>query len=176
MHPTPDKLSFPLTPYHADGYKFRDRIRRRIILWATHLGDDIMAEPGTPVAAAGDGQVVWSAIRPGSAQKRNWGGLVVVGHTSKTTGQPFFTLYGHLTDLAVAKDNLVTAGQTLGVVAKARTPENGWWQHAHLHFALYTGEWTGVVPPGWYRPEQRRTSVKWWQDPQPFIDEYNAAA
>lgn len=172
-YPTPSQLQLPVTTYQVSGYHFRQRIRRRIILWATHLGDDVVVPTGTPVVAIGAGEVVTAETRPGSEQKRNWGGLVILGHTDRHTQAAFFSVYGHLQDLQVRVGDMVQSGQQLGSIAAGRTPENGWWQIPHLHFGIYTGPWTGKVLPGYKRPEERRTKLRWWAEPQAFIADYN---
>jgi len=180
MYPEPEKLQFPVEPYKiGDQYSFRARIRRYVVLWATHLGDDVQAEAGTPVHAIGRGEVVWSQMRLGSPEHRDWGGVVVVGHTDPKTHQMFFSVYGHITDLTVKEGESVEAGKLLGVVAAGPTPENGWWKIAHLHFAIYTGPWKDQIVPGWLRPEHRfmrgsskNTKLEWWQSPRKFISAY----
>lgn len=171
-HPTPATLSFPLEPYNTDGYHFKQPVRSRIILWARHLGDDVLGAPGTPIHAIGDGAVVWSEMRLGSEEKRNWGGIVIIGHTNKVSGESFYSLYGHLKDLTVHQGDVVTIGQEIGRIAPGHTPENGWWKIPHLHFGIYTGPWMNTVLPGYKRPFERRTKVAWWQDPKPFIEGY----
>lgn len=177
-YPSPPKLSFPVDPYEVGGYHFRDRVRRKVLLWATHLGDDVQAAAGNEVKAIGDGEVVWSEIRPGSEKKKNWGGLVVVGHNNDQLDgagfQTFYSVYGHLTDLRVNTGDFVIGGQTLGVVAERLTSENGWWEIAHLHFGIYSGPWRDVVLPGYKRIEEFRTKTKWWQEPRSFIEQYNS--
>lgn len=173
MYPQPPRLVLPVEPYTVSGYRFGQHVRRWIILWATHLGDDVVQPAGTPIRAIGEGEVVWSEVRPGSAKRRNWGGVVIIAHAHRVTGQPFYSLYGHLRDLAVTVGQTVGAEQVLGVIAEGHTPENGWWQIPHLHFALYTGPWNNQILPGYKRPEERRTRVAWWQDPQTFIKSYN---
>jgi len=172
-YPIPAQLILPIKPYQVDGYHFGQRLRRRIILWATHLGDDVVAKPGAPVVAIGEGEVVWAEVRLGSATKRNWGGIVVIGHTHRASSTPFYSLYGHLRDLTVTVGQTVPAGQVLGAIAEGSTPENGWWQIPHLHFAIYTGPWQNTILPGYKRLEERRTKVAWWQDPQEFINAYS---
>lgn len=166
-------LHLPVSPYVVGGYTFGQRVRSRIILWARHLGDDVIVPPGTPIQAAGDGQVVWAEVRPGSLEKRNWGGIVIVSHTHKTTGQTFYTLYGHMNHLRVKIGDTVTAGQQVGEVAAGRTAENGWWKTPHLHFGVYLGPWTDAVLPGYKRFFDDRTRFHWWRNPQVFIKEYN---
>ena len=171
-YPVADRLCLPIEPYTVAGYHFGQRVRSRRILWARHLGDDILADPGTAIVAAGAGKVVWSEIRPGNKERRNWGGIVTIEHTHKTTDQKFYSLYGHLTNLAVAAGDIVTAGQKVGEVAAGLTAENGWWQHPHLHFGIYIGAWTDRVLPGYKRFFDDRTRFSWWRSPKPFIESY----
>ena len=182
MYPEPDKLTLPVETYKlGDLYSFGKRIRRYVFLWATHLGDDVMAESGTKVHAIGDGHVVWAQMRLGSAERRDWGGVIIIGHTNPTDHSLFYSIYGHLTDLQVQEGDTVTGEQHLGTVAPATTPENGWWKNAHLHFAIYTGPWKDRILPGWARPEHRlmrgsskQTKLAWWHSPRRFIGRYNA--
>lgn len=183
--PTSPRLVFPLEPYDLapDVYRFGTRVRSRVVLTARHLGDDLIVPAGTPVQAIGEGEVVWARVRPGSAQRRNWGGLVVIAHSAqqekrenrKEKIENFYSLYGHITDLAVEEGQRVEAGQQVGVVAPGLTPENGWWKIPHLHFAIYVGPWSGEPLPGYKRPFDGRTKFRWWRDPKPFIEEYNKA-
>lgn len=173
VFPVANSLQFPVTPYKVAGHTFGKRVRSRIILWARHLGDDVLLDPGTPVHAIADGYVVWSEVRPGSAQTPNWGGIVVVGHRHKDTGEAFYSLYGHIKDIAVKVGQTIQAGDTIGVVAEGKTPENGWWKIPHVHFGLYAGPWTGKVLPGYKRPFEGRTKINWWRNPRQFIKEYD---
>lgn len=172
-YPVPSRLDFPILPYQVTGYCFGQRVRSRFWLPAWHLGDDIIAVASTPVQAIGEGEVLWSATRPGSAHHRNWGGLLIVGHTSRHDNHAFYSLYGHVKDLHVAVGERVVAGQTLGIIAPGPSTENGWWKTAHLHFAIYIGPWVNQVLPGYKRLWQRRTKMAWWANPQEFIIKYN---
>lgn len=175
-YPAPDKLIVPVVPYGVTGYSFKQRIWRRFFLWATHLGDDIEVLAGTKVVAIGPGEVVWAEMRLGSLRQRNWGGVVVIGHTHRERDESFFSVYGHLRDLAVRVGDHVVGGQSLGLVAEGLTPENGWWVRSHLHFGIYVGPWKEEILPGYKRPEERRTKLAWWKEPQQFIEEYNRVA
>lgn len=167
--PVAEHLVFPITPYQVKGYRFGQRVRSRVILWARHLGEDVIAKAGTPVVAIGQGKVVWSEVRAGSEEHRNWGGIVIIGHRSAITQEIFYSLYGHVTDRSVQVGDIVHAGQRIAVVATGHTPENGWWKQAHLHFGIYAGPWMGQVLPGYARPFEGRTKFSWWKDPQQFI-------
>lgn len=173
-YPTSPTLQLPVTPYTTgELHHFKKTIRRRLILWATHLGDDVAVPAGTSIQAIGAGEVVWSHVHPGTTERHSWGGLVIIGHTHQHTNESFFSLYGHLAQVAVAAGDHVVPGQRVGDVAAHGTPESGGWQTPHLHFAIYTGPWHDKVLPGWYRPEEFRTKVAWWQDPHEYIDKYN---
>lgn len=177
----PNTLVFPIKPYTLQGgyYKFGTPVRSRVLLWARHLGDDLVVGAGTPVRAIGDGEVVWAGVRAGSEAKRNWGGLIVLAHASKIPipnsqfPNEFYSVYGHMKDLNVKVGDRVRAGQQLGAVGAGLTPENGWWKIPHLHFAIYVGPWTGEILPGYKRPFDGRTKLAWWKDPKPFIEAYN---
>jgi murein DD-endopeptidase MepM/ murein hydrolase activator NlpD len=174
--PTPTKLQFPITPYEVTGYPFHKMVRRWYILWATHLGDDITAPAGTHINAIGDGEVVWSQMRLGDELKRNWGGIIVIGHQAQKPSnkiETFYSVYGHMTDLQFSVGDKVSGGQQIGVVAKGYTPENGWWKLPHVHFGIYTGPWKDEIVPGYKRIEESRTKTKWWKNPKTFIDQYN---
>jgi len=177
-YPVSDKLMLPVEQYEVSGYSFKEKVRRKVVLWATHLGDDVTVAAGSEVEAIGDGEVVWSEMRLGSEQKRNWGGIVVLAHgcnfqSSIFNFQTFYSVYGHLRDLQVEVGDRVVAGQKIGEVAGSYTPENGWWKIPHLHFAVYVGPWREGILPGYKRVEEFRTKVKWWRDPRSFISEYN---
>lgn len=167
-----DALAFPIDPYTVSGYSFGQRVRSRKILWARHLGDDIVAPGGTNVVAIGNGKVVWSEVRGGTKEKRNWGGVVIIEHVNPSTGLFFYSIYGHITNIVVALHSDIALGDSIGVVANGNTAENGYWKLAHLHFGIYTGPWMHKVLPGYARPFEGRTKFRWWQDPKLFIDSY----
>lgn len=166
-------LRLPIEPYEVTGYAFGQRVRSRKILWARHLGDDILAEPGTKVVCIGDGKVVWSEMRLGTNEKRNWGGVVIVEHMNSKTGLVFYSVYGHITNLAVSQGTQVGIGDHIGDVAAGNAPENGWWKLPHLHFGIYTGPWMQKVLPGYARPFEGRTKFSWWESPKVFIEAFN---
>ena len=171
--PVPPRLALPVSPYEKGGYVFRERLKRRFWLGATHLGEDIKATGGTAISAIGAGEILTAEIRAGSAGHKNWGGLVIIGHRHRQTNQNFYSIYGHLRNLSVRPGSLVAGGQLVGQVASELTPENGWWQIPHLHFAIYTGPWRGLPLPGFKRTENWRLRLSWWQPPREFIAQYN---
>ena len=166
-------IGFPFKEYCVNSYRFREDCTYDNIRWGIHLAEDCNIAAGTPVKTIGRGKVVYSAMHLGSAEKRNWGGIVIIAHKNPKTIKVFFSLYGHLGTLQVRKGDLVELNQTIGTIGKALSPENGWWKDAHLHLALYTGPWLGKVLPGYFREDQKLTKLDWWHEPTSFIRNYN---
>jgi murein DD-endopeptidase MepM/ murein hydrolase activator NlpD len=86
-----------------------------------HAGVDIPAPLATPVAAAGDGEVVYAGWRDGG-----WGNEVTIAH-----GHGIRAMYAHLSAVGVAVGQHVEAGETIGLVG-ATGDATG----PHLHFEL----------------------------------------
>jgi murein DD-endopeptidase MepM/ murein hydrolase activator NlpD len=88
--------------------------------YAGHSGIDLAASTGTPVLAANGGPILYAGWN-------NWGygNTVVIGHG------PFSTLYGHMSSLAVACGNSVSAGQVIGYVGSTGNSSG-----PHLHFEV----------------------------------------
>lgn len=85
-----------------------------------HGGIDIHAGYGAPVAATGDGEVIFAGRDPG------YGALVIVSHPGEIR-----TLYAHLSAIYVREGQRVRRGQTLGAVGatgRATGP--------HLHYEV----------------------------------------
>lgn len=85
-----------------------------------HPGVDIQARYGTPVDAAGDGEVTFAGRDPG------YGGLVIVSH-----GVGLDTLYGHLSALYVREGQRVRHGQSIGAVGASGRATG-----THLHYEV----------------------------------------
>lgn len=86
-----------------------------------HAGVDFPAPTGTPVAAAGSGEVVFAG-----ASGSGWGNLVVVAH-----GAGVRTRYAHLSRIHVRVGQRVSTGSTIGLVG-ATGEATG----PHLHFEV----------------------------------------
>ena len=87
---------------------------------AFHSGVDIDAPYGTPVRAAGDGEVTGAEMGAG------YGRAVVLNH-----GHDVLTLYGHLSAIAVVTGQRVTRGQIIGYVG-----QSGRATGPHLHYEV----------------------------------------
>jgi peptidoglycan hydrolase-like protein with peptidoglycan-binding domain len=86
-----------------------------------HSGLDFPAPKGTPVTAAGPGQVVFAGRHAGG-----WGRLVVVEHSRGVR-----TLYAHLSGIDVRVGRRVGAGSQVGLVGASGRATG-----PHLHFEV----------------------------------------
>jgi murein DD-endopeptidase MepM/ murein hydrolase activator NlpD len=87
---------------------------------AFHSGIDIDAPYGSPVRAAGDGEVTGAMMGAG------YGKQIVLSH-----GHDVITLYGHLSAIAVVPGQHVTRGQVIGYVG-----QSGRATGPHLHYEV----------------------------------------
>ena len=87
---------------------------------AFHAGMDIDAPSGTPVRAAGDGDIA------GASMVNGYGREVVIDH-----GHDLRTIYGHLLSIAVLPGQHVTRGQVIGYVG-----QTGRATGPHLHYEV----------------------------------------
>ena len=87
---------------------------------AFHPGIDIDAPKGTPVRAAGDGEVTGASMGAG------YGREITINH-----GHDVMTVYGHLSATAVVPGEHVTRGQVIGYVG-----QTGRATGPHLHYEV----------------------------------------
>lgn len=85
-----------------------------------HTGIDIRAPRGTPVRAAGPGEVLFAGWL------RGYGQIVIMDH-----GNDLSSVYAHLSSISVSEGNAVKRGQTIGAVGSTGTTTG-----AHLHFEV----------------------------------------
>lgn len=127
-----------------------------------HLGLDLFAAAGTPVFAPLPGAVY--AVANNSAPQ-DYGGVVILEHRTGA-GQPFYTLYGHLSPPSLRglqPGRPVAAGQQIATLG--RPAENGGWP-PHLHFQLITDLLgLGCDFPGVGRAGQREVWLQFSPDP-----------
>lgn len=88
-----------------------------------HEGIDLLADEGTPVFAARDGEVV--RVTGDAADQDRW---VAIRHVERG-GAGFCTRYLHLKDIVVRPANEVAAGELIGFVGPGATD--------HLHFEIH---------------------------------------
>ena len=85
-----------------------------------HEGIDIAAFPGTPVYAPSDGVVVFAGYKQG------YGKVLVVDH-----GYELSTLYGHLADIMVSREQHIERGQVIGTIGSTGNSSG-----PHLHYEV----------------------------------------
>ncbi|OPZ88138.1 MAG: Murein hydrolase activator EnvC precursor [bacterium ADurb.Bin429] len=85
-----------------------------------HTGVDIGAPSGTPIHAAGAGEVIYAGWRGG------YGNTVMIDH-----GRGRVTLYAHMSSIGVRVGRVVSRGQTIG-----RVGSTGLSTGPHLHYEL----------------------------------------
>ena len=85
-----------------------------------HAGIDMGGQAGLPIAAAGNGTVIYAGWRSG------YGNTVIIDH-----GSGFSSLYAHMSDFAVSTGSSVSAGSTVGFVGST-----GLSTGPHLHFEI----------------------------------------
>ena len=123
-------------------YRFgRERRPNGTVLRWNGIG--VAARTGTPVRAVKAGQVVLAGPFEG------YGPTVVLSH-----GDGFYTLYLYLEEIGVVEGRTVEAGQVVGTVGGADTPEG-----PHLEFQirapLQGGSPAAQDPLLWLRPQER---------------------
>lgn len=141
-----DQINWPLADYRYGGIFLPEVV---------HTGVDIPAPTGTPVLAAGGGKVVWVGYGL-FAQKEDitdpYGLAIAIRHDFGYQGEALFTVYGHLSQVSVAKGQYVEGGDEIGQVG-----ETGKTSGAHLHFEVRIGKnaFSGSRNPElWLAPPQ----------------------
>jgi murein DD-endopeptidase MepM/ murein hydrolase activator NlpD len=103
-----------------------------------HHGVEFFNPSGTPVIAAATGTVVVAGDDLETAYgpaRYFYGNLVVVQLDQPDNGQPVFTLYGHLQNVAVSPGQRVSTGEVLGYVGYTGVALG-----PHLHFEVRVGQ------------------------------------
>jgi murein DD-endopeptidase MepM/ murein hydrolase activator NlpD len=93
-------------------------------LWHMHTGIDLANRIGTPVLAAGSGQVIHV-----EDQVTNYGKMIIIDHQNG-----FKTLYGHLNTIEVVPGEWVVAGERIGTMGSTGRSTG-----PHLHFSVING-------------------------------------
>jgi murein DD-endopeptidase MepM/ murein hydrolase activator NlpD len=103
-----------------------------------HLGQDMENPTGTPVLAVADGVVVFAGddlttlVGP---YNNYYGNAVVIEHSFRdSSGEPVFSLYGHLNRVSTSVGQAVSRGDIIGYVGA-----EGIAQGPHLHFEVRVG-------------------------------------
>jgi murein DD-endopeptidase MepM/ murein hydrolase activator NlpD len=148
IRPIPvDDINWPLANYRYGGIFFEDVV---------HTGVDIPGPAGTPVLAAGAGKVIWSGYGLLTFTPDNYddpyGLAIAIKHDFGYDDQPLYTLYAHLSESYVIRDQVVDVGETIGL-----TGETGAVTGPHLHFEIRIGRndyYATRNPELWMSPPQ----------------------
>jgi murein DD-endopeptidase MepM/ murein hydrolase activator NlpD len=103
----------------GDGLFASSRSGKRI-----HKGLDLLADAGVTVLAARKGKVI------SAAQNQGMGKYVIIRHSHK-----YITIYGHLSEILVRKNDYVRQGQVIGRVGKTGNAKSRD-MLPHLHFEI----------------------------------------
>ena len=115
--------TWPLPGYYEISSSFGWRTHPITKQKKLHTGADIPAPTGTPIQAAGSGEVIYAGWYGA------YGNAVVLDH-----GGGISSLYGHQSRIAVSVGQQVKAGQVIGYVGST-----GWSTGPHLHFEVRVG-------------------------------------
>ena len=110
-----EPLAWPVRGVLISGFGVRDREQ--------HDGIDLACPQGTPVFAAGEGEVLFAG------EQRGYGNLVLVGH-----GRGVVTVYAHNLENLVVQGDRVLRGEPI-----ARVGRSGNASGPHLHFEVRVG-------------------------------------
>ncbi len=117
-----------------------------------HHGIDIPNPVGVEVHAAADGTVIYSDKGHNNQNETiaTYGNTVVIEHNYGYRGQPVYTLYAHMSVLLVKADDVVQAGDVIGLIGAT-----GQVSGPHVHFEVRVGrDWYYSVrnPDLWMAP------------------------
>lgn len=101
--------------------------------WKYHSGLDIGAAYGASIVAADGGTVTIAGLNGG------YGKCVMIDH-----GNGYYTLYGHMSSIAVSVGQSVSKGETIGYVGSTGVSTG-----PHLHFEIRQGT-TILDPENWF--------------------------
>lgn len=121
-----DEINWPLPDYRYGGVFFSSDI--------VHTGIDIPAPRGTPVLAAGPGQVMFAGIglyRGKDDPTDPYGQAVTIRHDFGYQGRKLYTTYAHMDRIDVIPGQRVESGTQLGIVGNT-----GLTTGPHLHFEV----------------------------------------
>jgi len=142
-----DQVNWPEPDYRYGGtYAESDTV---------HSGIDIDAPRGTPILAAGAGQVIWAGyglLRSDKDVNDPYGLAVAILHDFGYNGVRLSTVYGHMDRIDVTVGQHVEAGQQLGVIGLTGATTG---PHLHFEVRFQHGDYfTSRNPELWLVPPQ----------------------
>jgi murein DD-endopeptidase MepM/ murein hydrolase activator NlpD len=140
-----NEVNWPLARYRYGGVFFAN----------AHTGIDIPAPKGTPVLAAGPGEVIWAGFGLSFLSEEyrdSYGIAVAIKHDFGYQGQMVYTVYAHMDSTTVVRGQRVETGDVIGQVG-----ETGQVTGPHLHFEVRLGDnryFGSRNPELWISPPQ----------------------
>jgi murein DD-endopeptidase MepM/ murein hydrolase activator NlpD len=140
-----NEVNWPLARYRYGGVFFAN----------AHTGIDIPAPKGTPVLAAGTGEVIWAGYGLSFLSQEyrdSYGIAVAIKHDFGYQGQMVYSVYAHMDSTTVVQGQRVETGDVIGVVG-----ETGETTGPHLHFEVRLGDnryFGSRNPELWIAPPQ----------------------
>lgn len=125
-----NEINWPVADYRYGGMFFEPAI--------VHTGIDIDAPLETPVLAAAAGKVIWAGqglLIGVEGSSDGYGLAVAIKHDFGYNGQRLYTVYAHMKSLNVVDNQVVQAGEQVGVVGTT-----GHTTGPHLHFEVRLGK------------------------------------
>jgi murein DD-endopeptidase MepM/ murein hydrolase activator NlpD len=116
-----------------------------------HHGVEFLRPYGTPVQAAGAGQVIFAGddvAEPAALLPNFYGNYVVIEHD--ISGQLVYSLYAHLSEINVVVGQIISVGEKIGEVGMSGSATG-----SHLHFEVREEKNTYFStrnPELWYAP------------------------
>jgi murein DD-endopeptidase MepM/ murein hydrolase activator NlpD len=134
-----------------------------------HLGQDIIADCGTPIVAVHD------AVVKSAGYSKGYGNYVVL--SGKGAGTRFDFVYGHMKGPSWRRARkTVRAGQRLGAVGQTGSDSGV----CHLHFELWKGRWfaggSRADPLPHLRAWDKFSGGPLQQEPQPPPGQYSTSS
>jgi murein DD-endopeptidase MepM/ murein hydrolase activator NlpD len=125
-------LTYPLKQFTISQGYGKTSFSKTAYKSGKHNGIDFAVATGTPIYAAGSGQV----IGVGNLGKYAYGRWVAIDH-----GNGLITLYGHMNSISVSKGSKVKQGDKIGTVGST-----GYSTGSHVHFTVFATGSYEVVP------------------------------
>jgi len=120
-------------------------------------------DKGLDVVAVANGKVV-------DVNHKSWGGLVIQ-HNYK--GETWYSQYGHVQNIVVSENQIVTKGQKMAEIGKVTEFNNV--DYAHLHFEIREADHPNPTHGPYWSGLKNLSDVRdWYEDPGIFIPAHSA--
>ncbi|MGD8458278.1 MAG: peptidoglycan DD-metalloendopeptidase family protein [Anaerolineales bacterium] len=142
-----NEVNWPQPSYRYGGSFFGENV--------PHTGVDFVTPIGTPVTAAGPGQISWIGygLYQGVFDEDDPYGLaIVILHDFGFNNKQLYTVYAHLSEILVFKGQRVETGDIIGL-----SGDTGFTTAPHLHFEIRNGTnnfYNTYNPELWLSPPQ----------------------